>query len=413
MKILNSKKKTISFLLFDWATSPIPTIHTTFIFSIYFVNLIAQKSGSFYWGLIIGIAGFVTAFIGPILGSYSDKKGNRKKILFYLVLIGFFSTGLLWFAKPSEKYFLYATVLSFLSILSMELVFISYNSLLKKVSKKRDYGKISGLSWCAGYLGGIFSLMICLFLFIFPSELPFNIEKNQGVEVRISMVFISLWLIIFSTPIFLYLKEPKKNIDEQNTLKYLKEGFDTIVKNKNLLRYFVARVFYFDALVTIFAFGGIYASKVYGFSQSEILYFAILINIAAAIGACFGGYVDDKFSPFRTIRLSILGIVFSGIFLVLIENKNLFWLTSFCLGFFIGPLQSSSRVLIAKIIPEQRGGQFFGFAIFSGKITSFIGPIVYGIIATSLDSQKFAMLFIIFLLVMSYIILGNNEPNKI
>ena len=400
-------------MLFDWATSPIPTIHTTFIFSVYFVNSIADNSGSFYWGLIIGIAGVLTAFLGPLLGSFSDKKGIRKKTLFILVLIGFLATSLLWFAKPNEKYFLYAIVFSFISILSMELIFVSYNSILKKVSDKNDYGKISGLSWCSGYIGGISALIICLVLFIFPNELPFNISKDQGGDVRSCMVFISIWLIVFSIPIFLYVEEPKKNVTQKNTINYLIEGFKIIVKNKTLLRYFIARVFYFDALVTIFAFGGIYASKVFNFSQIEILYFAILINVSAALGAILGGFFDDKFSPFKVIKISILGIIFSGIILLLINDKNLFWLVSFLLGIFIGPLQSSSRVLLTKIIPEERGGQFFGFAIFSGKVTSFLGPLIYGIIATSLNNQKFAMTFVILLFIISIVLIGNKEPDKI
>ena len=400
-------------MLFDWATSPIPTIHTTFIFSVYFVNSIADNSGSFYWGLIIGIAGVLTAFLGPLLGSFSDKKGIRKKTLFILVLIGFLATSLLWFAKPNEKYFLYAIVFSFISILSMELIFVSYNSLLKKVSDKNDYGKISGLSWCSGYIGGISALIICLVLFIFPTELPFNISNDQGGDVRSCMVFISIWLVIFSIPIFLYVEEPKKNVTQKNTINYLIEGFKIIVKNKTLLRYFIARVFYFDALVTIFAFGGIYASKVFNFSQIEILYFAILINVSAALGAILGGFFDDKFSPFKVIKISILGIIFFGIILLLINDKNLFWLVSFSLGIFIGPLQSSSRVLLTKIIPEERGGQFFGFAIFSGKVTSFLGPLIYGIIATSLNSQKFAMTFVILLFIISIVLIGNKEPDKI
>ena len=200
---------------------------------------------------------------------------------------------------------------------------------------------------------------------------------------------------------------------QKNTINYLIEGFKIIVKNKTLLRYFIARVFYFDALVTIFAFGGIYASKVFNFSQIEILYFAILINVSAALGAILGGFFDDKFSPFKVIKISILGIIFSGIILLLINDKNLFWLVSFSLGIFIGPLQSSSRVLLTKIIPEERGGQFFGFAIFSGKVTSFLGPLIYGIIATSLNSQKFAMTFVILLFIISIVLIGNKEPDKI
>ena len=172
-------------------------------------------------------------------------------------------------------------------------------------------------------------------------------------------------------------------------------------------------MFYFDALITLFAFGGIYAAKVFKFEQIEILYFAILINVSAALGAVLGGYFDDKFSPFKTIKLSLLGLIFSGLLLISIENKNLFWITSFFLGFFVGPLQSSSRVLLSKITPEQRGAQFFGFAIFSGKITSFLGPIIYGSLVMLFDSQRLGMMFVILLFFLSFFILGKDEPMKI
>ena len=66
--------KSLTFILYDWATSPITTIHTTFIFSVYFVEKIAVKDGSFLWGVIIAISAIMTAFMGPILGSYADKK---------------------------------------------------------------------------------------------------------------------------------------------------------------------------------------------------------------------------------------------------------------------------------------------------------------------------------------------------
>ena len=400
-------------MLFDWGTSPIPTIHTTFIFSVYFVNSIAIEEGTFVWGLVLGVAGILTAFLSPIIGSYSDRNQIRKYFLFFLIILGFFSTAILWFAKPGIEYMLFAALFSCLSIVCMELIFVLYNSLLCKVSDNKNYGQISGFSWCAGYLGGIASLIICLMFFIFPEKLPFGLSKEHAEDVRACMVFISFWLILFCLPLFFYVKEPEKNKTKQNTLSYLNEGLKIVFNSKPLLRYFLARLFYFDGLITLFAFGGIYAAKVFKFNQIEILYFAILINVSAALGAAIGGYFDDKFSPFKIIRLSLLGLIFAGLFLISIENKNLFWIVSFFLGIFIGPLQSSSRVLLSKIVPEKRGAQFFGFAIFSGKITSFLGPLIYGSLVMSFGSQKFGMIFVIILFVISFYILGKNEPNKI
>ena len=406
-------KKSLSFMFFDFGTSPIPTIHTTFIFSVYFVNKIAVENGSFVWGLLIGFTGFLTAIIAPFLGSYTDKVGNRKFYLFYITLLGTISTALLFFAKPNIDFLYYAILFSVISIISMELIFVLYNSLLSVSTSKFHRGKISGFAWFSGYIGGILSLLICLFIFILPNELPFNIEKKEGIEVRICMLFVAMWLIIFTTPLFFFINEPKIYKTNKNTLYNVVKGIKTIYKSLPVFRYFLSRVFYFDGLVTLFAFGGIYASKVFNFTQLEILYFAILINISAALGAIVGGYFDDKITPFRTIRFCLLGLIFSGFFLITIEDASFFWIISFFLGFFIGPIQSSSRVLITSIVPEEKGAQFFGFAIFSGKITSFFGPVFYGIIVNISDSHRLGMLFVIFLFILALIVIGNEEPKKI
>ena len=93
------------------------------------------------------------------------------------------------------------------------------------------------------------------------------------------MIFVSLWLLFFSFPIFYFVREPNQNKNVKQTSRYLKEGMKIIFKNKSLLRYFISRIIYFDALATLFAFGGIYAASVFKLTNIEILYFAILINL--------------------------------------------------------------------------------------------------------------------------------------
>ncbi len=409
MNIFN--KKQISFIMYDWATSPITTIHTTFIFSIYFVEKIAKNDGSFMWGLIVGIASFFSAILGPYLGSYADKKGIRKLILLFLTLLGAFSTMSLWFAEPNAEYLIFASILSCICIFSMEILFVLYNSLLSSSSNQDNYGILSGISWGAGYLGGIASLIICLIFFILPeSPMAGFLSTENSENIRACMILISIWMLIFSWPIFFFVPEPRLNQMKISTFQYLNEGIKFIFANKEIFRYFLSRIFYFDALATLFAFGGIYASNIFKFSTQEVLYFAILINISAALGAIIGGYFDRLFSSFRIIQFSILGLIFFGIFLVMINDVFYFWIVSFFLGLFIGPLQSSSRVLISDMIPPKKGGQFFGFAIFSGKITSFIGPLIYGFLIFVFNDHRIGMSFVIILFIISFFILGTKNP---
>ena len=58
---------------------------------------------------------------------------------------------------------------------------------------------------------------------------------------------------------------------------------------------------YNDGLITLFAFGGIYAAKVFSFNQFEIILFAIGLNISAGIGAVIGYSLGTAFPLFAII----------------------------------------------------------------------------------------------------------------
>ena len=143
---------------------------------------------------------------------------------------------------------------------------------------------------------------------------------------RACMLFISIWMMVFAIPLFLFTSEPKKNKTNKSTFQYIKQGCIFIFNEKLIFRFFLSRLFYFDALATLFAFGGIYASNVFDFSTKEILYFAILINLSAALGAIIGGFYDRIISSFRVIQCCIIALIAFGIFLILIKNEIYFWI---------------------------------------------------------------------------------------
>ncbi len=104
-------KKIFNFALYDFANSAFTTIIITFIFATYFAKQIAPNPvmGQSYWGWTIGITGFLVAIIGPIVGSFADRKN---KIVFFVrcfSLLCILFTALLWFAKPSQSYLLYTS----------------------------------------------------------------------------------------------------------------------------------------------------------------------------------------------------------------------------------------------------------------------------------------------------------------
>ena len=82
------RKKRFYYYLFDWANSPYSTIIITFIFSSYFVNVIAENKvqGTSLWGWTIALSGIFIALLSPIFGILADANKNFLKLLFYYQL---------------------------------------------------------------------------------------------------------------------------------------------------------------------------------------------------------------------------------------------------------------------------------------------------------------------------------------
>ena len=128
-------KKILNFALYDFANSAFTTIIITFIFSTYFAKQIAPNPilGQSYWGWAIGTTGILVAIIGPILGSYADKKNFTEFFIKLFTIICISLTTLLWFSKPSEKYLLFTLIIVALANFFYELSLIFYNSILKRI----------------------------------------------------------------------------------------------------------------------------------------------------------------------------------------------------------------------------------------------------------------------------------------
>ena len=211
-------KKVFNFALYDFANSAFTTIIITFIFATYFAKQIAPNPvlGQSYWGWAIGITGLLVALIGPLIGSFADKKNCTEFFIKLFTIICIILTSFLWFAQPSEKYLLYTLLVVASANFFYELSLIFYNSILKRISKPSDLGKSSGFSFALGYIGGILILIICIKIFIDNDVLPFGLSKENSENIRATSIVVAIWYLIFSIPFLFSLK--KKLIIK---LKYL------------------------------------------------------------------------------------------------------------------------------------------------------------------------------------------------
>ena len=402
----------ISYALFDAGNSAVGAIHATFIFAIYFVQVIAPENGSAYWGFMTAAAAICVAIIGPIMGGFADSNSKRKLFLFFTTLTVIISTFLLWNVKPDNSFLWIAIIFSFISILGNELMFVFYNSLLPSVASKENIGKVSGWSWGVGYFGAIIALIICLMIFILPEKAPFGLLKENSEDVRATMILASVWMLILSIPLFVFVKEKKESSNLTNTFSILKKGWSEIKKIPHFRRFLIARLFFADGLSVVFAFAGIFAAKVFGFTTEMVIFFAIAVNFTCGIGALLGGWFDDKFGSFLTIRISLVLLTIFGLGVLLSPTSTVFWILGLTTGLFIGPVQSASRSLVTRVSPIEHSAQIFGFYMLVGKITSFIGPLIYAILITWTGNERAGMVSAVIFFIMGFIILGKTPPGK-
>ena len=405
-------KELLSWSLLDWANSSWPTVIITFIFSTYFVKNIAPNElvGTSQWGYVLSISGLLLAISAPIIGIYSDILKKKKIFLIISSVLTCFFAFLLWFADPSKNILVIFLIIIALGNICFEISTLFYNSLLKKVSNEKNIGRISGIAWSLGYIGGIVSLIICFFLFVNPSESILDLDKEKFEHIRIIGPFIGLWFLIFSIPSFIFIKEKKIKVRKINLLKNIKKTFLSI--KKTTLKFLISRMLYTDGLNTLFAFGGIYAATLFDMNFGEIILFGIALNISAGIGSVIFAYFDDKYGPRRIIKTCLLSLIFICSLILLSDNKTFFWILGVGIGLFIGGLQSTSRSCMARLSKTNEQSKMFGIYGLSGKITAFLGPYFVALLTTTFNNQKAGFISIIVFFILGYLIIRNLKlPN--
>ena len=398
--------------LFDWASSPVPTLHATFVFAVYFSTTIAPDNGTVLWAQMTAITSLLIALLSVFAGRFADSKGLIKHALTISLLIGALSVMGLWYAEPSSGFILYALLLSALSIFMMEIGFVFYNALLVHLVPTEKMGRLSGVAWGIGYVGAVIALSLALAIFILPEQAPFGLDKAQAEHVRATMIFAGLWAIIFYIPLFLFVKSPPATPQEGRYLTQVKQAIQDARSIPDMIRFLIARMAFNDGLVTLFALGGIFAAKVFGFTQTEILIFAIALNISAGLGAIGGGWADDRLGALPTIRYALIGLMICGTIAICAPSKEVFWAATVILGLFVGPCQSASRSYVARRAPEDSKASLFGLYMLSGKATSFIGPLLYGWLVYFTGIERAGMAIVIILVVIGYVLLPKDKETS-
>lgn len=415
-----------SWIMFDWATQPFFSLVMTFVFAPYFAAHLAANpvDGQAMWGYATGAAGLVIAILSPVLGSIADAGGGRKQWIagFSILLIG--GSIALWWAAPGHEGAVAIALIAFMiATLGAEFATVFNNAMMPGLVEDTRLGRLSGTGWGVGYIGGLISLVIMLGLMVgdpktgktlFGLTPIFGLDPAAYEGDRAAGPYAAIWYLIFVLPLFLFTPDIPRRMRlrsaVQKGLQNLKDTVRGLRHHANTMRFLIANMVYKDALAALFAFGGIYAAGIFGWTSIELGVFGIIIIIAATIGALIGGRMDDRIGPKKIIIVSLAVLVFSSIGILSIDKihiafvipiappgdgglfagvgEKVYLLLGACIGAVSGPLQAASRTLMIRVSPPEQITEFFGLFALSGKVTSFVGPILVASLTALFDSQR-------------------------
>lgn len=450
--MISPQKRIWGWYFFDWASQPYNTLLLTFIFGPYFAEIArgyfmgtgmeeeaAKAAAQSFWGFGLTIASVVIAILAPILGAVADGSGRR--MIWIWIFSAFYVIGAfgLWWVMPGgEVSMLYWAVAFFgLGFIGMEFTTIFTNALMPSLTDHDDIGKISGYGFAFGYLGGLVALILMLALFaesattgktLIGIDPLFGLDTESREGTRMVGPLTAIWYVLFMIPFFMWVREPRvaaRAIHIGAALASVRDFILGLRFRKSLSAYLASSLMYRDALNALYAFGGVYASNVLNWSITQIGVFGILGGITAMIASYFGGRMDRAYGPKPVLTWSIVVLILVCVTIVGLTRESLFgvpldpatntadiifYICGALIGAAGGPLQAASRTMLVRHTTPDRATEAFGMFALSGKVASFISPLLIALVSHFSQSARIGISPVILLFLIGLILLIWVKP---
>jgi MFS transporter, UMF1 family len=432
----NSRKEIFGWVMYDWANHAFFTLVLGVLVGEYITSLAQRAVGEN--GAVIAVGGhvLVTAkslfsysvgasvllqvFFLPVLGAIADYTHLKKTFLAVFCYLGAISCALLFLAD--EGFVFTGAVLFIFTNLGAGASIVFFNSYLSDITTEDRRDTVSSLSFAAGYLGGIATLVVGSALMFKADSLGLTLTQAE----RICFLIAGAWWGGFAIFTFVFLRNriPIRSAPEGKSyiaagFSELKGTFNELFKLKGTLRFLIGYLLYNDGIQTVIAMSGVFISQELfvsrGLEIDRLMLFGAFF--IAQIFGFFGALIFERIAHFTSAKTAILVslIIWSGIVVygyAFLQTVTQAYFMSGAIGLVLGGSQALSRSLFSQMIPKGRESAFFGIYAISERGTSWIGPMVFGLVAQLTDSYRPAILALIFFFIVGSIILLFNDTTR-
>lgn len=381
------RREVIGWSLYDFAN----TIYSMNILSLYLKRYVVVDLGydDLYFDLPYAASMLLAGLLLPAMGAMSDHSTKKKLFILLFTITCCASVGLLAFIPPS--FILAILVLFALSNFCFEAAQPFYNALLYSVSDGRDARLVSGIGVAAGYIGSVVGMLLVM-PFVTGAMFGWEVPFIEGSGKSGSFLPTAFLFMLFALPLFLMVKDRSTTrpgrMSVADSYRAVWEGISSTRKYPGVRRFLIADYFFEDAVTTVILNIGLYCSIVIGLSEEAITSFLVISTVSAVGGSFLMGKIARVWSLKKLLNLIVYAWVGSLLLFVLTDNMAVVWLLGSVIGILLGGLWTTSRPMLAELVPKEDLGRFFGLFSLSGRAAAVVGPLVWGAVVYTFNADR-------------------------
>jgi len=432
----NDRREIAGWLLYDWANSAFSTTVITVLAGPYLTGLAQRDVGPNGVVVALGPFGSITALslfpycisasvflqvlFLPLVGAIADYSRAKRRLMATFCYVGVTATCLLYFI--SGQRYLVGGLLLIVANLAFGVTIVLYNAFLNDITTIDRRDKVSSQGYAIGYLGGGLLLAANLGLV----SLSDRLGMSRELAVRISLLSAGLWWGGFALITFARLRTRAATRARPPTRSYLAIGLSGLCRLWTALaclprtrRYLIAYMAFNDAIQTVITVASVFLAQELFISrglranEAFLMGLVLMVQFVAFGGALLFERIAVIFNTKNAILFSL--VIWTGIVVYaygLLETVAQAWMMGAVLAMVLGGSQALSRSLFSRMIPSGHEAAFFGLYEITERGTSWIGPFLFGLVASVTGSYRQAILSLVVLFVAGMLMLLFTDTER-
>jgi UMF1 family MFS transporter len=291
---------------------------------------------------------------------------------------------------------------------------VVYNSFLPLLAGPEERDGVSSRGWALGYAGGGLLLLLNLVVVQLFSE-DGNPQRTLDLA-RWSIVSAGVWWAAFTLVPLRWLREhPGAEAGAAAGGNVLTDGFRQLWRTLKGLRtypltlfFLVAFLIYNDGIQTVISLASQYGTEELKLEQDTLIITILLVQFLAMGGALLLGALAGRIGAWKTVLISLAlwTVVLVAAYWLPAGEPVPFMLLGAAIGLVMGGSQALSRSLFSQLIPAGREGEYYGFYEISDKGTSWLGPLLFGLVFQLTNSYRLGLVSLLVFLIVGGVLLA-------